>query len=111
MPKKTEKKVAFEGSSHEDLRSWPKEVRQVAGYQIHRLQDGLDPTDWAPLKSAGQGVKEIRISESNGWWRVIYVQVVKNTVHVLHCFQKKTNKTAKHDIDIAKQRYKDLTNK
>jgi phage-related protein len=49
-------------------------------------------------------VKEIRI-HALGEWRVIYVAKLRDAVHVLHAFQKKTRKTSQHDIDLARQRY------
>jgi phage-related protein len=38
----------------------------------------------------------------------MYVVMVSDTVYVLHCFQKKSAKTRKADIDLAKARYKAL---
>lgn len=108
---KQQKKVVFEASSLDDLRDWPDEAKSQAGYQIHRLQDGLQPDSWKPLGTAGKGVREIRITAMNGWWRVVYVHVIEDTVHVLHCFKKKTNRISKEDLAIANTRYKDLINK
>jgi phage-related protein len=105
------KAIAFEGSSLDDLRNWPEASRQAAGYQLDRVQQGLEPDDWKPFKTVGQGVREIRIAEDNGQWRILYVQIISNTVHVLHCFRKKTRKTAQADIDIARQRFKIIRSK
>lgn len=108
MSRTRKKSIAFVGSSLEELRSWPAEVKQEAGYQLDRVQQGLDPDNWKPFATIGPGVREIRL-RANGQWRVIYVQVVRGTVHVLHCFRKKTQKTAKADIEIAKTRLKALS--
>jgi len=54
----------------------------------------------------GSGPKEIRINLDDGWFRVMYVAKFGEAVHVLHCFKKKSNRTSKNDIDIAKTRYK-----
>ena len=56
----------------------------------------------------GQGVREIRIREVQGAFRVLYVARFTQAVYVLHCFQKKTQKTAKADVDLAAGRYRDL---
>jgi len=56
----------------------------------------------------GAGVKEIRITDQNGAFRIIYVAKFKDAIYVLYCFQKKTQKTNKQDIDIASKRYKTL---
>jgi len=51
---------------------------------------------------------EIRIRDSAGEFRVVYVAKFANAVFVLHCFQKKTQKTRKTDLDLAESRYRDL---
>ena len=71
-------------------------------------QAGLDPTDWKPMPSVGKGVREIRVSY-RGQWRMIYVATLGDAVYVLHAFHKKTQRTAKADIEIAKQRLKEVT--
>jgi phage-related protein len=52
------------------------------------------------------GVKEIRVKDEQGIFRVIYVVKYLDRVIVLHAFQKKTEKTSKNDLDLAKQRLK-----
>lgn len=102
------KSVEFRGSALDDLRSFPVDVMREAGYQIDRLQNGLLPDDFKPMSSIGSAVAEIRIWDEAGTFRVIYVAKFGNAVYVLHCFQKKTQKTSKKDIDLAKNRYKAL---
>jgi phage-related protein len=60
------------------------------------------------MNSVGQGVKEIRIRDAVGAFRIIYVAKLADAIHVLHCFQKKTAKTSKADLDLAAKRYRDL---
>jgi phage-related protein len=60
------------------------------------------------MNSIGPGVREIRIRESDGAFRVIYVATFADAVYVLHCFQKKTQKTSTGDKELAKRRYKEL---
>ena len=60
------------------------------------------------MTSVGTGVKEIRIFEESGTFRVIYVVKQGDTLHVLHSFQKKTEKTEKHDLKLAKDRFKKI---
>ena len=108
QPDNDRKDVEFEGSSLADLRQWPAPVKTEAGHQIDRVQQGLDPEDWKPFKTVGPGVREIRIAEEGGQYRVMYVQVIKHTVHVLHCFRKKGRQTSKPDVDLARKRYRDL---
>ena len=60
------------------------------------------------MSSIGPGVREIRIRDEAGAFRVIYIAKVAEAVYVLHCFQKKTEKTGKADIDLARKRYREL---
>jgi phage-related protein len=100
--------IEFRGSPLEDLRSFPQAARRVAGFQLDQVQRGREPDDWKPMNSVGPGVRGIRIRDSAGAFRVLYVAKFEDAVHVLHCFQKKTQKTRKADIDLAGQRYRDL---
>jgi phage-related protein len=102
------KTIEFRGSALSDLRDFPVSARREAGYQLDQVQHGGDPDDWKPVKTVGPGVREIRIREESGAFRVIYVARLVATVYVLHCFQKKTEQTSKTDIDLAAKRYKDL---
>jgi phage-related protein len=60
------------------------------------------------MSTVGQGVKEVRIRDATGAFRIIYVAKFANAVYVLHCFQKKTAKTSKADLELAAKRYRDL---
>ena len=60
------------------------------------------------MATIGKGVQEIRIRDEAGAFRVIYVAKFADAVYVLHCFQKKTQKTGKSDLDLAAKRYADL---
>jgi phage-related protein len=61
------------------------------------------------MPSIGKGVEEIRVRDDAGIYHIIYTARISDAVHVLHAFQKKTQTTSKHDIEIAKQRYTELT--
>jgi len=102
------KPLEFKGSSLDKLRAFPLEARREVGLQLDRVQRGLVPDDWKPMNTIGQGVKEIRIRETSGIFRVIYVAKFADAIYVLHCFQKKTQKTSQTDVNIASKRYRDL---
>ncbi len=102
------KPVAFRGSSLDDLRAFPLAARREAGHQLDQVQHGLEPDDWKPMPTLGSGVREIRIRDAAGAFRVIYVAKFTDAVYVLHCFQKKTQKTSKPDLDLAESRYREL---
>lgn len=102
------KPIEFLGSSLDDLRAFPLSARREAGHQLDQVQNGHEPDDWKPMNTVGQGVKEIRIREAAGAFRVIYVAKFADAVYVLHCFQKKAEKTSKADLELASKRYRDL---
>ena len=102
------KPVEFRGSSLDDLRAFPLPARREVGHQLDQVQNGQEPDDWKPMNTVGQGVKEIRIRDAAGAFRVVYVAKFADAVYVLHCFQKKTEKTSKTDLDLAAKRYRDL---
>ena len=102
------KPLNFRGSALADLRAFPATVPQEVGYQLDKVQRGLEPKDWKPMATVGQGVREIRIRDANGAFRVVYVAKLAEAVYVLHCFQKKTQKTSKADLDLAEARYRAL---
>ena len=67
------KPVDFLGTSLDDLRAFPITARREAGHQIDQVQSGQEPDDWRPMNTVGQGVKEIRIRDVAGAFRVVYV--------------------------------------
>jgi phage-related protein len=102
------KPLQFRGNSLEALREFPVDARQAAGFQLDRVQRELEPDDWKSMATVGSGVKELRIREEAGAFRVIYLAKLADAVYVLHCFQKKTEQTSEKDIQLARKRYKDL---
>lgn len=104
------KQLNFMGTSLNDLRNFPDEARRAAGFELYAVQKGVEPSDWKSMHVIGPGVKEIRIHVL-GEWRVIYVAKLRDAIYVLHSFQKKTRKTSRHDIDLARQRYRQIGGK
>ncbi len=102
------KPLQFIGPSLDDLRKFPLDARREAGYQLTKVQQGMEPSDWKPMQSVGEGVKEMRIRDESGAFRVIYLAKLAEAVYVLHCFQKKTEQTSQKDIELARKRLKDL---
>jgi len=96
------------GGSRGDLKVFPADARRQAGYQLDKVQRGAEPEDRKPLTTVGQGVQELRIREASGAFRVVYIATLPEGVYVLHCFQKKTEKTSRKDIRLAKLRFKAL---
>lgn len=92
----------------DDLRGFPSGARRATGFQLDLVQNGRDPDDWKPMTTIGRGVREIRVRDEAGAFRVIYVAKFAHAVFVLHCFEKKSQRTSRPDIDLATRRYRDL---
>ena len=100
--------MSFLGDSLAAVRDFPDAARREAGFQIDRVQRGLDPDSWKPMKTVGSGVREIRVRDASGAFRVIGITTLPEAVYVLHAFQKKTQAAAKRDLDVATGRYMEL---
>jgi phage-related protein len=101
-----EKQIRWVGSAYHDLLAFPKDARKEAGFQLGKVQAGLDPANWKPFDDVGSGTREIRIRDASGIYRVMYVAKFEEAIYVLHCFQKKTRVTSKQDKTIAETRYR-----
>lgn len=73
-------------------------MRCYAGIDLH----------WKPMPAVGSGVQEIRVWDEGGAFRVFYVAKFAEAVYVLHVFQKRSQRTGRHDLKIGKHRYNDL---
>jgi phage-related protein len=104
------KALVFMGSSLDDLKDFPAEVRRAAGFQLSFVQQGLTPSDWKTISGVGSGALEIRIHVL-GEWRIIYVAKFDEAIYVLHTFQKKTRKTEAKEIELARKRYREIGGK
>ena len=102
------KPICFLGNSLESLRDFPDDARQDAGYQLDQVQRGKQPSDFKPMPSVGRGVEELRVWDDAGTYRVIYLARLEEAVYILHAFQKKTQATGRHDIEVAKSKYAEL---
>ncbi|QVL48364.1 MAG: type II toxin-antitoxin system RelE/ParE family toxin [Thiocapsa sp.] len=91
------------------VRSFPPDARQDAGRQLELVQRGQRPNDSKPMATIGQGVEELRIWDEAGTFRVIYTARLADAIYVLHAFRKKTQTTAKREIEIAGARFDQLT--
>ena len=100
------KEIRWMGSAYQDLLGFPDDARRQSGFQLGKVQAGLEPDDWKPFDEAGTGTREIRIREASGAYRVLYVAKFEEAVYVLHCFQKKTQATSLRDRRITEARYR-----
>lgn len=103
------KRLRFLGDSLNCLREFPADAKHDAGFQLDRVQRGEQPDDFKPMAAIGKGVEEIRVRDDNGIFRVIYTARRAEAIYVLHAFQKRTQATAKRDIEVARKRFTELT--
>ncbi len=102
------KRLFFLGDTLEQIRTFPLEVRREIGVELRFVQQGIEPNNWKPMKSVGPGCREIRVKDESGAYRVIYVLQDANGIYVLNAFQKKSQKTPKHEIELASRRLKQI---
>lgn len=107
---KPQKPVQWMGSSRDDLRAFPDEVRRVMGVAINDAQNGEEHPSVKALKGfGGRSVLEVIDDFDGDTYRAVYTVRFAGVVYVLHCFQKKAKKareTPKHDIEVVKIRLK-----
>lgn len=103
------KPISFHGDSLDAIRAFPETARRNVGFQLEQVQRGDMPGDFKPMSTVGAGAYEIRVRDGAGAFRVIYVAKLEDAVHVLHAFQKKTQRTAPADLELACKRYSELT--
>lgn len=100
---KQRKPVVCFGTSHADIKQVPAQAQRQFGHDLADVQRGLTPRDWKPMTSIGSGVRELRV-RIEGTFRLIYVATLPESVYVLHVFQKKSRKTARADLHLARAR-------
>jgi phage-related protein len=103
------KAVFFIGTARKDLAGFPESARRRAGHELFMVQVGRKLDHFKPIPSVGVGSYEIRVRDQARTFRVIYVAKFEHAVYVLHAFRKRTQKTAKADIDLAARRYQLIT--
>lgn len=104
------KPLVWVGSSLEDLKAFPEDVRQSMGYALYLAQVGGKHPEAKPLTGfKGAGVLEVVEDFDGDTYRAVYTVKLKGVVYALHAFQKKSRKgikTPKQDIDLVKLRLK-----
>lgn len=101
--------IEYLGDSKKQLDKFPEKTRAAAALQFKRLQRGKEPNDFKPMSIIGKGVKEIRLKDKDGAFRIIYTANFADKIYILHSFQKKTEQTDKRDIDLARKRFRSIS--
>lgn len=103
------RKIAWVGTTKNDLSAFPESVKREIGFTLHLVQEGKKPKNVKPLKGLGNGVMEIISNYDKDTYRAVYALKLGDFIYVLHAFQKKSksgHKTPKYEIDLVKQRLK-----
>jgi phage-related protein len=103
------KQLVWLGDSKKTLKTFPAAAQSSLGFELRGVQQGLQPNDSKPMVSIGPGVEEIRVWVESGTYRVIYVARRPEAVYVLHAFQKKSQKTNRSDLELARKRLASLS--
>ena len=99
------KPIHWVGSTLDDVREFPDNIKRELGFDLDLVQQGLLPRDFKAMQNLGSGVMEIRVRDVSGAFRLVYVAKFANAIYCLHSFQKKTQKTSPKDLEIIKARY------
>lgn len=103
-----EKPLEWVGRSYAEFMAFPHTAIRKAGRELGFVQEGEEPEDWKPMEAIGPGACEIRVRTHEGGTvqhRVVYVARFAEAVYVLHAFQKATQATSQHNLDLARARY------
>jgi phage-related protein len=104
------KPAKFHPKAKAEIKEFPEDIRRELGKAIFDLQKGSKfgmPLSKA-MPSVGIGVEELRLKDRNGIYRVFYYLKFRNAVLIFHAFQKKTQKTPPHEIEVGKKRLQEL---
>ena len=106
----TRKVVEWVGSSLDELRSFPADVRRVVGQALDDAQKGGEHPSVKALKGfGGRSVLEVVDDFDGDTYRAVYTVRFADVLYVLHIFQKKSSKgiaTPKHELDLIMARLK-----
>jgi phage-related protein len=101
--------LCWEGSSKKDFKEFPVEVQKDMGVALFVVQIGGMPPSSKPWMGLGSGVYELIEDHHGETYRAVYAVRIRDTVHVLHAFQKKSKSgisTPQQDVALIKKRLK-----
>jgi phage-related protein len=101
------KPLVWLGDSIDHVQAFAGDARRRLGFELWQVQQGMEASDSKSMSSVGPGVREIRV-HVNGAYRAIYLARLPEAIYVLHAFEKKSRRTAKEDLDVARNRFRTL---
>jgi phage-related protein len=101
----------FHPKALEAIRSFPKQARREIGEAILEMQGGsrLTMPLSRPMRSVGAGAYEIRVRDAAGIYRAFYVLESARGVIVFHAFEKRTQRTPPHEIELGRRRLREMS--
>jgi phage-related protein len=106
-----QREVEWVGSSRDDLRAFPEEVRVAIGHALHVAQLGGHHPSAKPLVGyRGAGVLELVEDFDGDTYRAVYTLRFADVIYVLHAFKKKSRHgiaTPREDARLIERRLKD----
>ena len=105
-----DKNLIFRGDSRKRIQGFSAEAQRKTGFELRKVQSGLEPSDVKPLNQAGVGVRYIRVRVSDGIYRTVFYSKYEDAVYILHAFKKKSQTIPNQDMELIKQRFKELQN-
>jgi phage-related protein len=110
-PSLKRRELFWVGTTLDDVRSFPEEVRREVGHALHLAQLGEKSPSAKPLRGfQGSGVLEVVETFDGNAYRAVYTVRFVSGVYALHAFQKKSHRgiaTDKRDIDLVEQRLRE----
>jgi phage-related protein len=100
------KSAVFHPKARDAIREFPEDVRRGLGKAIFDLQKGAKLS--RTMASVAAGVEELRVKDRFGIYRVFYYTRLIDSILICHAFTKKTQNTPQHEIDLARQRLKEM---
>ncbi len=106
------KPIWFHSKALEFIREQPTTIKQEVGEALRDIQKGLNlslPLS-RPMPDVAAGVHELRVKDEATAVRVFYFVKMTDAIVVFHGFQKKTQKTPRHEIELAAKRLQEILN-
>ena len=104
------KPAIFHPAALTAIREFPESVRKELGEAILDLQEGsvLGMPLSRAMPSVAVGVSELRIRGRDGIYRAFYYTRSSRGILVVHAFVKKSQATAKHELELGRKRLREL---
>jgi phage-related protein len=99
--------LEWEPGTHETLRDFPDGARSTLGYYLYLVQKGEIPPGSSSIPGI-PNVFELRDEDEHAWYRLIHLKKTNDKIHVIHCFEKRSNQIEKRDIRTIEKRLSNL---